>query len=92
MFEVLIVLILNNRHDIVDFDSPLLNIYTKHKISMIREQTLKYSLESFVLALLAVFVFFFLLFFFVNATTTKTVNFEELFESFISILIIFLNL
>ena len=37
MFELLIVFILNNTYDVVDFDSPLLNIYTKHRISMIRE-------------------------------------------------------
>ena len=34
--EVLIVHILNNAEDVVDFDSTVLNIYTKHKISMIR--------------------------------------------------------
>ena len=46
-FEVLIVLILNNTHNVVDFDSPLLNIYKNHKISMIRLRTLQYSLEGY---------------------------------------------
>ena len=77
-FEVLIVLMLNNTHDIVDFDSPWLNVYKNHKIIMIRIRTLQYSVEGCVFALLAIFVFFlFLLLFFVNATTTKTVNFAE---------------
>ena len=34
-FEILIILIFNNTHDVVDFDSSLLNVYTKHKISII---------------------------------------------------------
>ena len=55
--EVLIVLILNNMHDVV-------NWYTKHKICMIRVRTLQHLLEVCVFALFAVFVFFILLFFF----------------------------
>ena len=58
---------------------------------MIRIRTLQYSVKGCVFPLLAVFFFFF----FVNTTTSKTVNFDELFEpfeSFISIISIFLNL
>ena len=43
--EYFIVLILKNTHD-VDFDSPLLNFYKNHKISMIRVRTLQYSVKS----------------------------------------------
>ena len=59
-FEVLIELILNNNHYIVNFDSPLLNIYKNHEIIMIRVRTLQYLVKDCVFALLA--VFFFLLF------------------------------
>ena len=44
-FDVFIVLILNNTH-LVDFDSPSIDIYTKHKISIIRIRTLQYLLEG----------------------------------------------
>ena len=57
-FEVLIALILNNTH-VVDFDSPWLNIYENHKISVICVRTPQYSVGGCVFALLAVFVFFF---------------------------------
>ena len=89
-FEVLIPLILNNTHD-VDFQSSWIDIYMKHKINMILIRTLQYSVEGCVFALLAVFVINFLPFF-VNATTTKTVNFDEWFESLASYRSICLNL
>ena len=95
-FEVTIILILNKTHDVVNFDSPWLNIYENHKISIILVRTVQYLLEGYVFASHVVFVFsFFLFFFFLNATTTKTVNFDEWFESlqtFMSIIIIFLKL
>ena len=47
--EVVMIFILNNTYEVVDFDSPWLNIYTIHKISSIRVRTLKYSLNGFVL-------------------------------------------
>ena len=87
-FEVLIVLILNNAPDVLDCDSSLLNIYKNHKINMSQVRTLRYSPDG------CVFVFF-LSYFFVHATTTKTVNFDEWFEShelFMSIISSFLNL
>ena len=59
--EELILLIFNNTHDVVDFDSPWIGIYTKYKISMIRIRILQYSVESCVFALLSVFSFFFFL-------------------------------
>ena len=40
-------------HDVVDVDSSYPNIYTNHKINMIRLRTLNYSLEGCVFALLA---------------------------------------
>ena len=93
-FEVPIILILNNTHDVIDFDFLWLNIYKNHKISMILIKTPQYSVERCVLSLLAVFGSFFLLFF-VNATITKNVIFNERFESLepiMSIISIFLNL
>ena len=87
-FEVLIVFILNNTPDVLDFDSSLLNIYKNHKISMIRVRTLRYSPDDCVLV-------FFLSYFFVHATTTQNVKFDEWFEShvlFMSIISSFLNL
>ena len=75
-FEVLTVLILNNTHNVVDFDSVLLNIFKNHKRSIICVRTLQHLLEGCVLALLTVFLCFFVFFcLFVNATTTtKTVT------------------
>ena len=70
-FEVLIVLILSNMHNVVDSAIPL--HLQKHKISMISVRTLQYSVEGRVFALFTIFVCFFLLLF--NAA----------FESFISI-------
>ena len=81
-------LIFNNKHDVVDFGSPWIDIYRTHKICMIPIRTLQYSLEDCVFALLAVFMFS-LPFFFVNATTTKTVNFDEWFESLESFMSVF---
>ena len=52
---------LNNTHDNADFDSPLLNIYIEHKISMIRVRRLACSQDASSV--------------FVNATIT--VNFDE---------------
>ena len=48
IFQVctIILIILNNTSDVVDFDSSQLNVYTKHKISMNRIRTLKYLLEG----------------------------------------------
>ena len=72
-FEVLTILILNDTHEVVvDFNSPRLNIYRNHKISMIRMRTLQYLVKGCVSFLPAVCV---------NTTTTKTVNFDEWFES-----------
>ena len=51
-FEILIVLILNNTHDVIDFNYLLLNICKNHKLSMIRIRTLQYSVEG------CLFVFF----------------------------------
>ena len=68
------------------FDSSWIDIYTKHKISMIRIRMLQYLVESCVCA---VFSFFF---FFVNVATTNTVNVDEWFESFINFVCVFLNL
>ena len=48
-------------------------MYTKHKISMTRVLKLEYFLEDCVLAC-------WLFSYFVNATITKTVNFDERFE------------
>ena len=58
-FEVLIVQILSNTHDVVDFDSQLnlLNINKNHTISMFRVRILQYSAEGCRFALHAVFVF-----------------------------------
>ena len=50
-FEVLTLLVLNNTYDVIDFDSPVRNIYKDHQISMIRIQTLTYSLKDNVFAL-----------------------------------------
>ena len=57
-FEVLIVFILSNTNDVVDFVSPSHNIYKNHNISLIRVGTLQYLLEDcvFVLFCFAVFV------------------------------------
>ena len=90
-FKVLIVLILNNTHDAVDFYTPWLNIYKNHKISIIRIRTLQYPVEG-----LCCFLFSFLSSLYVNGTTkNKTVNFDdryESFESFMSIISIFRNI
>ena len=100
-FEVLIIFILtifilSGIFDVVDFDSPWLNIYKNHTISMIRIPTLNYALEGSVFALLAALPFLLMcLFFFVNVATARIVNFYvwfESFESFISIIRIFLKL
>ena len=72
-FGELIIFILNNMYDGVYFESPQHNIFKNHKTSMIHVQTLKYSLEGCVLALLAARFFFI----FVNTTTTKAVNFHS---------------
>ena len=68
-----------------------IHIYKNHKLSMIRIQTLQYSVESWVFDLHASFVFGFYSFF-VNAATTKTVNFYKFFEWLESFISIFLNL
>ena len=60
-FEVLIVLVLNNTHDVFEFDSPWIDIYKNHIICMNCIRALKYSREGCAFTLLAVFVFFFLL-------------------------------
>ena len=72
-FEVLIVLTLNNRHNGTDYDSPWIDICAKHKICTIRIRILQYSLCLLSLSFFSSF--------FVNATTTKTVNADEWFES-----------
>ena len=51
---------------------------------MIRVRTLEYSLGGFVFDLLAYSL--------INATRTKTVDLDERFKSFLSIINIFLNL
>ena len=79
-FEILILHILNNAHNAVAFDSPLLDIYKNHKINMIRIRTLQYSMKGRVFTLLAVFTLFFYSSF-VNATTSKTIHFDECFWS-----------
>ena len=55
-----------------------LNIYVKHKISMIRVRTLKYSLRGCVFALLAAlpFLCMYLFSFIVHATATNGVFFS----------------
>ena len=86
-FEVLILLILNNTYDVVNFDSSWIDIYRKHKMGMIRIRTLQYSIKDCVCLCLPFS-------FFVNAATTKNVNVNEWFESlesFVSTISIFLN-
>ena len=61
-FKELIELILNNTHDVVDFDSPRIDIYRKHKIGVIRIRIWQYSVKVCVLrCLLLLFFFFFFL-------------------------------
>ena len=72
--------ILNNTHNVLNLNSPLLNIYTKHKIIIIRIRTLQYSVEGCI-CLICLLSLYFLSSLFANATT-KTVNFNEWFESF----------
>ena len=92
-FEILIVLILNNTDDVVDFKPPWIDIYKNHKVYMLRVRTLLYSVEG--CACFACCLCLFLSSSFVNTITTKIVNFDEWFESlgsFMSIISIFLNL
>ena len=71
-FKILIIFILNNTYDVINFDPIQLNIYTKnHKISMICIRTLKYSLKGCVFALLVLF------FICCKCLTSKTVNFYK---------------
>ena len=71
-FEVLILHILNNTHDVVDFDSPRIDIYKNQKLWMIGIRTVQYSVKGCVFCV-ACCLCLFLSSIFVNAATTKTV-------------------
>ena len=92
--KVLILLILNNTHDIVDFDSPW--IYDIHEAYIKYDSNTNPTILSRRLCVFfACFLCIFLSYFFVNAATTRTVNVDEWFESlesYISIINIFLKL
>ena len=69
-FKELIVFIISNTHDVVGFDSPSIEIYMRHNISLIRIRTLQYSVEGSVLAVL-------LSFFFICKCSNKIIHFVD---------------